>query len=409
MLRENVLKKEIKSALEMEERELTLDTLVSSNLETREPEITNDEIDVEAEFAIDKFKEENEARLKRTVKQKLEVELKNKNLTPEERKVTIRKITLEVYEEFTREFEVRFKKWLDENWEELLKEARARKERLAGDKKEVFPFDWEDEKVEEKKEEEFPEEWNGKKVYPFYDYKKLSINFDDKWNVVSVSDDTNTYDVSSVDPDVYTANFALVGLNHPDADLKTALQRDRFYSEQAMAELIMNEIYITPKRIKEREERERIAKLIEENEIEQYKGKKVEEITEEDLKNCEKMSDVMGNNEEELKDFVNQVLGTKEIDQRPSHLVDDEDAWGVIKRQQDKRIENATSGVDTSNIDITKSVAEIFNVNEEVARENLEKMGVIEEPKKPKIRIPSSSGSPSQDIKEKLEKLKIRV
>jgi hypothetical protein len=121
------------------------------------------------------------------------------------------------------------------------------------------------------------------------------------------------------------------------------------------------------------------------------------------------MSDVMGNNEEELKDFVNQVLGTKEIDQRPSHLVDDEDAWGVIKRQQDKRIENATSGVDTSNIDITKSVAEIFNVNEEVARENLEKMGVIEEPKKPKIRIPSSSGSPSQDIKEKLEKLKIRV
>ena len=133
MKNENLLKEELQITLKSQGEELILDTFESEYKETgTEIVIQENEIDTEAFYVEEIFmskKGEIVSKVKEAIKEK-QKDLPN-TLTPEQRQIEIRKLTMEIYNEFEVEYLANIKQYVFDNWDRLVIETKRRKEALA--------------------------------------------------------------------------------------------------------------------------------------------------------------------------------------------------------------------------------------------------------------------------------------
>ena len=133
MTNENLLKEELQITLKSQGEELILDTFESEYKETgTEIVIQENEIDTEAFYVEEIFmskKGEIVSKVKEAIKEK-QKDLPN-TLTPEQRQIEIRKLTMEIYNEFEVEYLANIKQYVFDNWDRLVTETKRRKEALA--------------------------------------------------------------------------------------------------------------------------------------------------------------------------------------------------------------------------------------------------------------------------------------
>ena len=133
MKNENLLKEELQITLKSQGEELILDTFESEYKETgTEIVIQENEIDAEAFYVEEIFmskKGEIVSKVKEAIKEK-QKDLPN-TLTPEQRQIEIRKLTMEIYNEFEVEYLANIKQYVFNNWDRLVIETKRRKEALA--------------------------------------------------------------------------------------------------------------------------------------------------------------------------------------------------------------------------------------------------------------------------------------
>ena len=129
----NLLKEELQITLKSQGEELILDTFESEYKETgTEIVIQENEIDTEAFYVEEIFmskKGEIVSKVKEAIKEK-QKDLPN-TLTPEQRQIEIRKLTMEIYNEFEVEYLANIKQYVFDNWDRLVIETKRRKEALA--------------------------------------------------------------------------------------------------------------------------------------------------------------------------------------------------------------------------------------------------------------------------------------
>ena len=129
----NLLKEELQVTLKSQGEELILDTFESEYKETgTEIVIQENEIDTEAFYVEEIFmskKGEIVSKVKEAIKEK-QKDLPN-TLTPEQRQIEIRKLTMEIYNEFEVEYLANIKQYVFDNWDRLVIETKRRKEALA--------------------------------------------------------------------------------------------------------------------------------------------------------------------------------------------------------------------------------------------------------------------------------------
>ena len=133
MKNENLLKEELQITLKSQGEELILDTFESEYKEIgTEIVIQENEIDTEAFYVEEIFmskKGEIVSKVKEAIKEK-QKDLPN-TLTPEQRQIEIRKLTMEIYNEFEVEYLANIKQYVFDNWDRLVIETKRRKEALA--------------------------------------------------------------------------------------------------------------------------------------------------------------------------------------------------------------------------------------------------------------------------------------
>ena len=133
MTNKNLLKEELQITLKSQGEELILDTFESEYKETgTEIVIQENEIDTEAFYVEEIFmskKGEIVSKVKEAIKEK-QKDLPN-TLTPEQRQIEIRKLTMEIYNEFEVEYLANIKQYVFDNWDRLVIETKRRKEALA--------------------------------------------------------------------------------------------------------------------------------------------------------------------------------------------------------------------------------------------------------------------------------------
>ena len=133
MKNENLLKEELQITLKSQGEELILDTFESEYKEIgTEIVIQENEIDTEAFYVEEIFmskKGEIVSKVKEAIKEK-QKDLPN-TLTPEQRQIEIRKLTMEIYNEFEVEYLANIKQYVFDNWDRLVAETKRRKEALA--------------------------------------------------------------------------------------------------------------------------------------------------------------------------------------------------------------------------------------------------------------------------------------
>ena len=133
MKNENLLKEELQITLKSQGEELILDTFKSEYKETgTEIVVQENEIDTEAFYVEEIFmskKGEIVSKVKEAIKEK-QKDLPN-TLTPEQRQIEIRKLTMEIYNEFEVEYLANIKQYVFDNWDRLVIETKRRKEALA--------------------------------------------------------------------------------------------------------------------------------------------------------------------------------------------------------------------------------------------------------------------------------------
>ena len=133
MKNENLLKEELQITLKSQGEELILDTFESEYKETgTEIVVQENEIDTEAFYVEEIFmskKGEIVSKVKEAIKEK-QKDLPN-TLTPEQRQIEIRKLTMEIYNEFEVEYLANIKQYVFDNWDRLVIETKRRKEALA--------------------------------------------------------------------------------------------------------------------------------------------------------------------------------------------------------------------------------------------------------------------------------------
>ncbi len=133
MTNKNLLKEELQITLKSQGEELILDTFGSEYKETgTEIVIQENEIDTEAFYVEEIFmskKGEIVSKVKEAIKEK-QKDLPN-TLTPEQRQIEIRKLTMEIYNEFEVEYLANIKQYVFDNWDRLVIETKRRKEALA--------------------------------------------------------------------------------------------------------------------------------------------------------------------------------------------------------------------------------------------------------------------------------------
>ena len=129
----NLLKEELQVTLKSQGEELILDTFESEYKEIgTEIVIQENEIDTEAFYVEEIFmskKGEIVSKVKEAIKEK-QKDLPN-TLTPEQRQIEIRKLTMEIYNEFEVEYLANIKQYVFDNWDRLVIETKRRKEALA--------------------------------------------------------------------------------------------------------------------------------------------------------------------------------------------------------------------------------------------------------------------------------------
>ena len=117
MKNENLLKEELQVTLKSQGEELILDTFEKEYKETgTEIVIQENEIDTEAFYVEEIFmskKGEIVSKVKEAIKEK-QKDLPN-TLTPEQRQVEIRKLTMEIYNEFEMEYLANIKQYVFDN------------------------------------------------------------------------------------------------------------------------------------------------------------------------------------------------------------------------------------------------------------------------------------------------------
>ena len=132
MMNENLLKEELQVTLKSQGEELILDTFEQEYKEVGiEIVIQENEIDTEAFYVEEIFmskKGEIVSKVKEAIKEK-QKDLPN-TLTPEQRQVEIRKLTMEIYNEFEVEYLANIKQYVFDNWDRLVTETKRRKEAL---------------------------------------------------------------------------------------------------------------------------------------------------------------------------------------------------------------------------------------------------------------------------------------
>ena len=133
MTNKNLLKEELQITLKSQGEELILDTFESEYKEIgTEIVIQENEIDTEAFYVEEIFmskKGEIVSKVKEAIKEK-QKDLPN-TLTPEQRQIEIRKLTMEIYNEFEVEYLANIKQYVFDNWDRLVIETKRRKEALA--------------------------------------------------------------------------------------------------------------------------------------------------------------------------------------------------------------------------------------------------------------------------------------
>ena len=133
MTNKNLLKEELQITLKSQGEELILDTFESEYKETgTEIVVQENEIDTEAFYVEEIFmskKGEIVSKVKEAIKEK-QKDLPN-TLTPEQRQIEIRKLTMEIYNEFEVEYLANIKQYVFDNWDRLVIETKRRKEALA--------------------------------------------------------------------------------------------------------------------------------------------------------------------------------------------------------------------------------------------------------------------------------------
>lgn len=131
-MNENLLKEELQVTLKSQGEELILDTFEKEYKETcTEIVIQENEIDTEAFYVEEIFmskKGEIVSKVKEAIKDK-QKDLPS-TLTPEQRQVEIRKLTMEIYNEFEVEYLANIKQYVFDNWDRLVSETKRRKEAL---------------------------------------------------------------------------------------------------------------------------------------------------------------------------------------------------------------------------------------------------------------------------------------
>ena len=129
MKNENLLKEELQITLKSQGEELILDTFESEYKEIgTEIVIQENEIDTEAFYVEEIFmskKGEIVSKVKEAIKEK-QKDLPN-TLTPEQRQIEIRKLTMEIYNEFEVEYLANIKQYVFDNWDRLVAETKRRK------------------------------------------------------------------------------------------------------------------------------------------------------------------------------------------------------------------------------------------------------------------------------------------
>ena len=132
MTNENLLKEELQVTLKSQGEELILDTFEQEYKEnSTEIVIQENEIDTEAFYVEEIFmskKGEIVSKVKEAIKEK-QKDLPN-TLTPEQRQIEIRKLTMEIYNEFEVEYLANIKQYVFDNWDRLVAETKRRKEAL---------------------------------------------------------------------------------------------------------------------------------------------------------------------------------------------------------------------------------------------------------------------------------------
>lgn len=132
MTNENLLKEELQVTLKSQGEELILNTFESEYKEIgTEIVIQENEIDTEAFYVEEIFmskKGEIVSKVKEAIKEK-QKDLPN-TLTPEQRQIEIRKLTMEIYNEFEVEYLANIKQYVFDNWDRLVTETKRRKEAL---------------------------------------------------------------------------------------------------------------------------------------------------------------------------------------------------------------------------------------------------------------------------------------
>ena len=133
MTNKNLLKEELQITLKSQGEELILDTFESEYKEIgTEIVIQENEIDTEAFYVEEIFmskRGEIVSKVKEAIKEK-QKDLPN-TLTPEQRQIEIRKLTMEIYNEFEVEYLANIKQYVFDNWDRLVIETKRRKEALA--------------------------------------------------------------------------------------------------------------------------------------------------------------------------------------------------------------------------------------------------------------------------------------
>ena len=132
MKNENLLKEELQITLKSQGEELILDTFEQEYKENgTEIVIQENEIDTEAFYVEEIFmskKGEIVSKVKEAIKEK-QKDLPS-TLTPEQRQIEIRKLTMEIYNEFEVEYLANIKQYVFDNWDRLVSETKRRKEAL---------------------------------------------------------------------------------------------------------------------------------------------------------------------------------------------------------------------------------------------------------------------------------------
>ena len=130
---ENLLKEELQITLKSQGEELILDTFEKEYKENgTEIVIQENEIDTEAFYVEEIFmskKGEIVSKVKEAIKEK-QKDLPN-TLTPEQRQIEIRKLTMEIYNEFEVKYLANIKQYVFNNWDRLVTETKKRKKALS--------------------------------------------------------------------------------------------------------------------------------------------------------------------------------------------------------------------------------------------------------------------------------------